>query len=51
MDEEVAEKQRKKAAASLQAAQTAIQVQQTQYSNSKLEPETGLASSTNSLGV
>ncbi|KAL4339301.1 hypothetical protein GQ457_08G021720 [Hibiscus cannabinus] len=41
MDEEAAEKQRKKAAAALQAA---IQVQQTQYSNSKLE----LAASTNS---
>ncbi|KAE8679593.1 putative DNA replication regulator dpb11 [Hibiscus syriacus] len=32
MDEEAAEKQRKKAAAALQAAQAAIQVQQTQYS-------------------
>ncbi|XWS76634.1 hypothetical protein CRYUN_Cryun01aG0194000 [Craigia yunnanensis] len=51
MDEEAAEKQRKKAAAALQAAQAAIQVQQTQNSNSKLEPETNLASSTNSSDV
>ena len=51
MDEEAAEKQRKKAAAALQAAQAAIQVQQTQYSNSKLEPETSFASSTNSSDV
>ncbi|XP_022769794.1 uncharacterized protein LOC111313388 [Durio zibethinus] len=50
-DEETAEKQRKKAAAALQAAQAAIQVQQTQYSNSELEPETSLASSTNSSDV
>ncbi|KAE8676679.1 putative beta-D-xylosidase 2-like [Hibiscus syriacus] len=41
MDEEAAEKQRKKAAAALQATQAAIdQVQQTNYGNSKLEPET-----------
>ncbi|MBA0757818.1 hypothetical protein Gotri_020880, partial [Gossypium trilobum] len=39
MDEESAERQRKKAAAALQAAQAAIHVQQTQYCNSKLEPE------------
>ncbi|XVF80667.1 hypothetical protein PTKIN_Ptkin15bG0092600 [Pterospermum kingtungense] len=40
MDEEAAEKQRKKATAALQAAQAAIQVQQ---SNSKLEHETKLS--------
>ena len=51
MNEEAAEKQRKKAAAALQASQAAIQVQQTQYSNSKLEPETSFASSTNSSDV
>ncbi|XWS46569.1 hypothetical protein CRYUN_Cryun14cG0079100 [Craigia yunnanensis] len=51
MDEEAAEKQRKKAAAVLQAAQAAIQVQQTQYSNSKLVPETSPGSSTNSSDV
>ncbi|XWS36109.1 hypothetical protein CRYUN_Cryun20dG0056000 [Craigia yunnanensis] len=48
MDEEAAEKQRKKAEAALRAA---IQVQQTPYSNSKLEPETTSASSTNSSDV
>ncbi|XP_041018289.1 uncharacterized protein LOC121260474 [Juglans microcarpa x Juglans regia] len=47
MDEEAAEKQRKKAAAALQAAQaTAIPVQQTQAS--KLESETNSSSSKNS---
>ncbi|KAK8540977.1 hypothetical protein V6N13_061025 [Hibiscus sabdariffa] len=45
MDEEAAEKQRKKAAAALQAA---IQVQQTQYCTSKSEPETSPGSSTSS---
>ncbi|KAK8650657.1 hypothetical protein V6N13_140285 [Hibiscus sabdariffa] len=48
MDEEAAEKQRKKAAAALQAAQVAIQMQQTQYSNSKLEPEDNSASTNSS---
>ncbi|XP_012479518.1 uncharacterized protein LOC105794755 [Gossypium raimondii] len=50
MDEESAERQRKKAAAALQAAQAAIHVQQTQYCNSKLEPETSPTSSTNPSG-
>ncbi|GLU07283.1 hypothetical protein SLE2022_242470 [Rubroshorea leprosula] len=39
MDEEATEKQRKKAAAALQAAQSAIQAQQTQNPNPKSEPE------------
>ncbi|KAL4313245.1 hypothetical protein GQ457_01G054160 [Hibiscus cannabinus] len=43
MDEEAAEKQRKKAAAALQAA---IQVQQAQYCTSKSEPETSPGSKT-----
>ncbi|XVF22112.1 hypothetical protein REPUB_Repub12eG0145900 [Reevesia pubescens] len=51
MHEEAAERQRKKTAAALQAAQAAIQVQQTQYSNSKLESETSTDSSTNSSDV
>ncbi|GMJ01030.1 hypothetical protein like AT2G47440 [Hibiscus trionum] len=45
MYEEAAERQRKKAAAALQAAQAAIQVQQTHYGNSKSEPETSQDSS------
>ncbi|KAK8532604.1 hypothetical protein V6N13_131917 [Hibiscus sabdariffa] len=48
MDEEAAEKQRKKAAVALQAAQATIQEQQSQYSNSKSEPEKSHISSTNS---
>ncbi|MBA0743759.1 hypothetical protein Gogos_006414 [Gossypium gossypioides] len=48
MDEEAAEKQRKKATAALQAAQAAaIQVQQTQHSNPKPEHETSPVSSCN----
>ncbi|KAG4134167.1 hypothetical protein ERO13_D08G139800v2 [Gossypium hirsutum] len=48
MDEEAAEKQRKKAAAATAALQAAIQVQQTQCCNSKLEPETGFNDRVNS---
>ncbi|KAK8718148.1 hypothetical protein V6N13_045393 [Hibiscus sabdariffa] len=51
IEEEAADKQRKKATAALQAAQAAIQVQQTQYSNTKPEPETNPASTTNSSNV
>ncbi|KAK8975150.1 hypothetical protein V6N11_058197 [Hibiscus sabdariffa] len=51
IEEEAADKQRKKATAALQAAQAAIQVQQTQYSNTKQEPETNPASTTNSSNV
>ncbi|GMI69463.1 hypothetical protein like AT4G02100 [Hibiscus trionum] len=51
IEEEAAEKQRKKAAAALQAAQAAIQVQQTQYSNTKPESETSPASATKSSNV
>ncbi|KAB2052619.1 hypothetical protein ES319_A12G134700v1 [Gossypium barbadense] len=48
MDEEAAEKQRKKASAALQAAQAAaIQVQQTQHSNPKPEHEASPVSSCN----
>ncbi|KAK8497560.1 hypothetical protein V6N13_002963 [Hibiscus sabdariffa] len=53
IDEENTEKERKKAVAGLQAAQTAIQVQQTQHSitKPKPEPETRPASMTNSSNV
>ncbi|KAK9018407.1 hypothetical protein V6N11_001383 [Hibiscus sabdariffa] len=51
IEEEVADKQRKKVVATLQAVQTTIQVHQIQYSNTKPEPETNAASKTNSSNV
>ncbi|KAK8517512.1 hypothetical protein V6N13_127680 [Hibiscus sabdariffa] len=50
-EEEDVDKQRKKAVTTLQVAHTTIQVQQTQYSNTKPKHEINPASKTNSSNV
>ncbi|KAK8506917.1 hypothetical protein V6N13_094065 [Hibiscus sabdariffa] len=51
IEEEDTGKQMNKVVTTLQLAQTTIQVQQTQYSNTKLELENNPASKTNSLNL